>query len=559
MSKLTKKFTPEQTAVKLDLEDLIIKTKKDKSECFESLCFSLICKLPIDEIEREDNIGGNDERGFDIIHIDELNHRKIVSFLNCKSSEADDFSPTDIIKIKDGLNVILESTRESYSRLKNFKLKKKINDIRSDKESIEEMNIYYCVFRGENISDSLLNEVEEIKKYYKKFFESQYPNATFNFNFIGSTELIKYKTENNNSLKGETIEIPYYLERERPVVSNSSISGYIVTIKADFIAGLITEHGNKLFEKNVRGWMSFKKNNKEIYSSCVGDESEFFWFLNNGITIVCDEAIADDDTKKLKVKNLQIINGQQTAWSFYEAKKNNILKSDAKVISRIFVTNDPAFINKIAKATNTQTSIGGRDLMSNDSIQVSIESFFEKKGYNYERQSGRYKEVNNKLLKVNSKKIAQVSLAILCERPSLARKNSEDIFFNESKYYNEIFKRDPRELLFAYKLFKYCEDFSNKIKIKESDEKLIEINYFGQLHISRIIWNGFKKDFYKNIDSFLSKIDKGLLDIDSNYKNALMILLKIVKDNEKDIVSIGHYLNRIEVDKYINKELHLYL
>lgn len=557
MSKIDKKFTPEQSAINSDIEDLISQTGKKRDECFELLCLSIINRLSIEDIEDEDNVDGNDERGFDIIHIDELSHKKIVSFFNCKSSEKDDFSQIDIIKIKDGLDIVFESTKEVYSKLNNFRLKKKINDIRSEKEEIVEIDIYYCVFKGKNINTTLLNDVEEIKKRYSKFFASQYPNSEFNFYFIDCVKLIEYKTENNNSLKGEIIEIPYYQERERAVVSISDINGYVTTLDANFIADLVEKYGNKLFEKNVRGWMSFKKNNKEIYNSCTGEENSLFWFLNNGITIVCDKATADDDSRKLKVENLQIINGQQTAWSFYEAKKSNLLKTDTKVMCRIFVTNDSGFINKIAKATNTQTSIGSKDLMSNDSTQIAIEAAFEKMGYNYERQGGKYREIDSKLPKINSKKLAQISLAILCERPSLARKNNEDTFFNELKYYNEIFKRDPRELAFAYKLFKYCDDFSEKIEIEKKDPQLIETNYFGSLHISRIIWHSIKDNFYKDINKSLINIDNGLLNLEGHYVNSLKILSKIIKENEKDIISIGHYLSRIEVDKYINKELNI--
>ena len=101
-------------------------------------------------------------------------------------------------------------------------------------------------------------------------------------------------------------------------------------------------------------------------------------------------------------------------------------------------------INKIAKATNSQSSIGSRDLMSNELEQIAIEKVFNKLNYYYERQKGQIKPSKKFKKEINSKKLAQISLAMICNKPSLARKNIEDNFLIKinitKKYLSTILK-----------------------------------------------------------------------------------------------------------------------
>lgn len=335
----------------------------------------------------------------------------------------------------------------------------------------------------------------------------------------------------------------------RPEVQTGDIIGYLTTVKGKEIAGLVEEYGDKLFEKNVRGWLRFKQSNKDIYNSCITKISDLFWFMNNGITIIGDKVTANDDKSKFIIKNLQIVNGQQTSRMIHEAYKDNKLKADVKVMCRIFQGGDSDFINKIAKSTNTQLSIGSRDLMSNDPVQIAIGDNLKKLGIFYERQRGQERPAKKNIKIISSKKLAQVSLAVLCKKPSLARKNIEDNFFNKNKYYDQIFDRNPKELLLAYFIFEYCDKESKKYKNEE-------LKYFGALHIARIIWEYKEKLFLQNIELSLKKFINNKIDLKNVYKKALIILSRIVNkmQRERNFVSLGHCLSRIEIDELIFKK-----
>lgn len=552
---VSKKLPPEQSAINLDIEqienDIFAdekKPEKRRSRAFQYLCLSILCDLDVNEIEDEDIIDGGDEEGIDIINLEKLKDNIVVSIFNCKSSGKSNYSASDLTKLGRGLEYIFEEKQEVYKKLKNSKLVKKIADIRDDKEGIVEINVYYCVFNGKSSSGNVKRKESEIRDRYIKFLKSQYPNAKFNLILVNSNHLFRIKVKRNESLRNMTIKIPYY-DREkimRPEIQTGEITGYLTTVKGKEIAKLVEEYGDKLFEKNVRGWLKFKQSNKDIYGSCTTDSSGVFWFMNNGITIIGDKVIADDDKAQCSVKNLQIVNGQQTARMIYEAYRDNKLKPDVKVMCRIFQGGNPDFINKIAKSTNSQLSIGSRDLMSNDPIQIAIGENFEKLGIFYERQRGQEKPRKKIKKIISSKKLAQSSLAILCKKPSLARKNIEDNFFNKNKYYDQIFARDPKELLLAYFVFEYC---NQKSKMNKSNE----LKYFGALHIARIIWEYKEKSFLRDIKLTLKNFEIGKINLEDIYKKASRILGNILKKKKKeeDFVSLGHYLSRIEVDELL--------
>ena len=225
----------------------------------------------------------------------------------------------------------------------------------------------------------------------------------------------------------------------------------------------------------------------------------------------------------------------------FEAWKEKKLKKDVTVMCRIYEASGTDFITRITKATNSQSSIGSRDLMSNDPKQLAIQKYFEKLGYFYERQRGEKRIGENFKDTFSSKRLAQVSLGILCKRPSLARKNIEDNFFNPHKYYNQIFDRDPDELLAVYLLYKYCDDLRDENN---------EISYFGILHIARIMWEYLYAVLGKDWKQTIKDFEKGQIKIKREYTKAMNHLNELIKDKVKEN-SMGNYLSRIEVDELL--------
>jgi len=549
---------PEQVALNLEIEQIENsffaneqnpKLKRGKS--FQYLCLSILNNIEYKNIDDEDITDGNDEEGIDIIHLDELNNKIIVNIFNCKSSGKQNYTANDLTKLYQGLRYIFEEKQNVYQKLKNYNFVDKIVKIRNENSKIIEINVYYCVFGGSSIATNVNRKVQEIEKQHKKLVKYEFNNADFNLYLINCKKLLDQKHKNEEPLRDVKIKIPYYSTDVgyRPVIiTKGEFKGYLATINAKDIAEQVEKYKDSLFEKNIRGWLRYNKPNTGIYDSCVDDESELFWFMNNGITIIADKVHANNYSFQWEITNMQIINGQQTAWMIYEAYNKKELKEDVNVLCRIYESKDVNLVKKITKATNTQSSIGGRDLMSNEPEQIAIEKVFGHLGYFYERQKGQIKPDIKFKKDITSKKLAQVSLAVLCKKPSLARKNIEDNFFNKDKNYNNIFSHDPAVLLLAYFIFDYCDKQS---KCNKTDGN--ELKYFGALHIARILWAYKEKLFLKNITSSIQRFENEQIDLSQDYEKSAKKLANILK--QKDIESIGHYLSRIEVDGLIFEAL----
>jgi hypothetical protein len=548
---MSKKLTPQKTAINLEIEDIAETYYKDESneskkrgKAFQFLCYSLITKTDYEDLDDESIVDGQDEEGIDILHIEELPNELEVSIISCKSSSVDNYAGNDLTKLKNGLSYVFEENRDTVSALQNAKLKNRIFQLRDNKKKVSDIGIYYCVFNGSTPSPNVVRNYKDIEKRLLKILSDQYPNSKLSLRLLSGEDLYNIRLRNRESLRDKEITIPYY-DKDRKVkaelITKEGIKGYLTTLDAREIAKLVLQYGDSLFEKNIRGWLKYNQKNTEIYESCIDVNSNLFWFLNNGITIIGDSVFADNDLEIWNIENLQIVNGQQTARMLAEAYRNKLLREDVKVMCRIYESSDYKFISKITKATNSQSSISGRDLMSNDSLQLAIQDSFGEYKVFYERQRGEVNE--NSYPKISAKRLAQVSLAVLCKRPSLARKNLEDNFFNLNKFYKEIFNQNPKDLLLAYAIYEYC--------YRSRDENK-PLQYFGALHIAALIYKLNKTELMKQRETIIEAFLNKKLNFVSLYKRAVATLEKLIPKQVIEENSIGYYLSRIEVDDLLD-------
>lgn len=541
---------PEKSALNIEIEKIENlffsgETKKKRSNAFQFLCVSILSGIDYEDIDDADLIDGNDENGIDVINVDESDEGSLVTIINCKSGK-NNYSENDLKNLRRGLEYIFEEKPDIYKKLQNFKFVKKIEDIKEIKESIIYINIFYVVFNGSDKNEKLERERKSIEKKISKLISFEYPKAKLSINIENAASLYKKKLLLTESLKHKEIEVEYY-DKERilkPEVISNDVHGYLLTVKGSTVAKLVHEYGEKLFEKNVRGWFKYKKSNNEIYETSKNNTANLFWFLNNGITIVSDSATPDSDKGVIKIKNLQIVNGQQTARILYDSFRKKELKEEVKVLCRVYTGGGEDFVNKIAKATNNQISVGNRDLMSNDPKQIAIAELFQKFGIFYERQ--REQKKPEKFIDIlSSKRLAQVSLSLISRKPSIAMKNKENEMFDINKYYSTIFDQDPKKLLLAYLVYKYCYENKNK-----GDE----LSFYAPLHIATIIWNKNLIKFNKIINSLKNKLPR--LSLKKEYLSSYKIVDDLVRQNKKeDSISIGHYISRSEFETLLNSKI----
>ncbi len=95
--------------------------------------------------------------------------------------------------------------------------------------------------------------------------------------------------------------------------SKTDIESWVFSMTDLSVAGLFERAGTRLFARNVRGFLGSTAINRGMEATLTR-ESEYFWYYNNGVTIVCDDATQESSRGRniLRVTNPQVINGQQT-------------------------------------------------------------------------------------------------------------------------------------------------------------------------------------------------------------------------------------------------------
>ena len=230
--------------------------------------------------------------------------------------------------------------------------------------------------------------------------------------------------------------------------SHTDIDSYVFSMSANAIADVFEKCGPRLFARNVRGFLGKSEINIGMEDT-LKNQPEYFWYYNNGITIICDMAeIRSTEGKDiLHVENPQIINGQQTTRTLH-----NIVKDKTKASVLIRVIRVPRaddkdrehfenLVSTIVAATNLQNAIRPSDLMSNDRRQIEIERAFRKQSYLYLRKRQSRSEAKadaggNHFFTIKKEELAQ-SVAACDLDPFLLRLGKETLF--EEHYYKTVF------------------------------------------------------------------------------------------------------------------------
>ena len=172
-------------------------------------------------------------------------------------------------------------------------------------------------------------------------------------------------------------------------VETPRLTYYGIARLADLVA-LHEAHGKALYERNIRYFLGSGKSevNKAIKAS-LHDAPDDFFYLNNGVTAVCDliePKATKNGVKKFKVRGLSIINGAQTVASAAEFVRQHPGKSldDAKVmLTLIKAPADGPFGKRVTKARNHQNPVQTANFASLDETQERLRQEIAHLGFDY--------------------------------------------------------------------------------------------------------------------------------------------------------------------------------
>lgn len=260
------------------------------------------------------------------------------------------------------------------------------------------------------------------------------PGAVGHTEFLGAAELWRRA----NAVPSYTTQLTY----QEGATSGSS---HVALVKlGDYVKFLTDERGDlrrHIFDWNVRNYQGDVEVNREIRDSLQDSASPEFWWLNNGITIVCSKASAVGKTYALD--DVWVVNGLQTSHTIYtvlHGAGGEHPARDRAVLVRILVTgDDPATRDRVIRATNRQTSVPAASLRATDEIQRDIEAFFQAHGWYYDRRKNFYRNNGKSAERIVSiPLLAQAMMAMGLSRPDNSRARPSSLLKRDDDY-NRIF------------------------------------------------------------------------------------------------------------------------
>lgn len=425
---------------------------KKKSAAFILLCMSTLLDIPLSEASELLTEGGQDV-GVDGLHISDIDDGEFIVTLfqgkyKVKNLDGDSHFPENgVEKAYNTVELIFDPYRDADF---NPRLKPRIEEIRSliSDGYIPSVRVILC--------NNGMRWNDEAEKKWVNLVHTKYKDKVefVHFNHDCIVDILK---------KNKSVDTMLSLSGKIIVEDMNFMRVMVGRLPVEEIHRVFSEHGNRLLERNVRRYLGLSNNrvNSDIYATLLDkNRADKFYFYNNGITVVCDKfdynALQSEDYK-VRVTNMQIINGGQTCKTIYEAIEKNGLKnvgSAACVMIRIYqlAESDANIVNEITYATNNQNPVDLRDLHSNDNIQKILECGLNELGYIYKRQ----RDSSSGTQIITSPVAAEAVLAIWRECPHQAKFQRRDLF---GKFYEKIFQElTPEQLVLAVIIFRSVEN-----------------------------------------------------------------------------------------------------
>ena len=476
------------------------------------LALETILQLNADEIEDALTDGGQDG-GIDAIHL----VGRTVSIFTFKYTEKFDNCSKNFPK--DDLDAFVLTVSAIFQ--KNL-MRETVNEM-----IWEKANEIWSLWRDGHLSFKFYvcsNKLPPAEDVRKGFENALRPYRFVEFHYLDQEEVVNKLLERKyRRVDGQLTFIDkQYFER-----SDGGVKGFVATVAATDLVKLVsdavdpTRVNEDAFNDNVRIYKKENRINQRIVETALSDSNYEFWYLNNGINILCEECIYQPNSRSPRVmlRDFQVVNGGQTTHALFEAYHQNPAKLDnVLLLVRVCETKRENPIgDKISETTNSQTPVTTRDLHANDRIQRKLEEEFRALGYFYERKANQFpdapsgKRLNNELL-------AQLCLAFYLDMPSEA-KNSKTLVFGDK--YDDIFddeivtaKRMLTPLAFYGPLQQMKKAIQRKKRRKEAIDEREAFVSRATFHILNVIrWISEKENLPLDIELNISVLTEKAIQL----------------------------------------------
>ena len=344
----------------------------------------------------------------------------------------------------------------------------------------------YATFATE-LHPNVQAQAEELKSIVHKLFPS--PKTVVNVTFWGAEELLlAAQSQPEHKLNLPLAENPINIGTHCDYIALVNIAKYYRFITDE--NGALRKY---LFDSNVRDYQGHNSVNQDIHNTLSSSTGEDFWWLNNGITLLTDEAILAT-SKELVLTEPAVVNGLQTSNEIYQyflANPEQLGSETRNVLIRVIVPESEDSRDRIILATNNQTNIPKSSLRANDPIHWQIELYLKGRGLFYDRRKNYYKNQGRKSTEIVSVSfLAQCMISLFLQKPNYARARPSTLLIKDETYDELYIKNQDLDVFYnSAKLGKMVEVCLKKSNVYTPAQKNDILFYVLYLSVAKSIGN----------------------------------------------------------------------
>lgn len=427
----------------------IVRTENNDADVFEDFAnYVTASNLLEEELDNVKSVSTNKAQGIDGIVI-LVNNR-----LAAEEADLGSFGPTEQIKIKIGF--IQSTTEKSFDGQKFTAFTDEVVKFLAEEVEIEPFSTIYKKLLDD--TGNFIDRLEETPRI-SLFFLSARTSHTITDEMISSERnkitsrsdieykniLDKFVVLQKDEIKDEYDKISKYHSVQLKFDNNVQLAtidnvkmSLLTTIKFSELKKLIlTSDENlkeRLFVENVRNFIGNTTVNLDIKKTLDNEKNRlYFPFLNNGLSIICDDIKRHSTLKDTYTLVFpRIINGCQTTnilYQTYKEKPDTI--ENIEIVAKVIATDNNDLKKMIIYAANNQNSISN-DLQSLNEFHEKIEVYFagkEERNFRlyFERLRGQHSNITPPHSRINIETLARVYISVFLKKPHEMKSNAKSV------------------------------------------------------------------------------------------------------------------------------------
>lgn len=314
------------------------------------------------------------DKGIDAIYYDATS--ETLYLLQTKLKESEQFKQEDALPFCEGVRLLLKQDFAAFN--KNVNNRK--TDIEGALDACSHIKLV-VPYTGDGVSKTASDALQSLLDDENLDEERLHKQVTY----YTATEIVR-------DLLAEQSYLPVHTNialQKHAKIENPRTTYYGVARLGDLVA-LHQTYGKALYERNIRYFLGSSKSevNKAIKTTLHDVPADFF-YLNNGVTAVCDliePKATKNGAKTFKVRGLSIINGAQTVASAAEFVRQHPSRNidNARVmLTLIKAPADGPFGKQVTKARNHQNPVQTANFASLDEKQERLRQEIAHLGFDY--------------------------------------------------------------------------------------------------------------------------------------------------------------------------------